>query len=217
MPFDFDYLRVVRQLCITIQEGVKHRPRTLTHIIPDLSRIFVGQSIHLQDMTFVCQSDEAITKRCYLDQLGLFPPLFLWQSGRRQVREIREDGKLDGVFVDLPSVTGYNRPVVGADGFRRLVLVQFSHSSLIPTLEGFPKWPPRINISGTCKDSGEFPTALNLNGCRFRRRTVKRRGDKLEWPVPTYKVPDHGIGIQSHGVSLTAAKIQRKGSKETCA
>ena len=115
--------------------------------MPSNNCILVSQSSYLKDMTFVRQPDEAIVKACYLDQLGLLPALFLRKSGRRQVRQIGESRKLDRVHVDLPCVTRYNRPGVGDNDPRGVILAQFRHIFPILVPVYISKWPPRIHIS----------------------------------------------------------------------
>ena len=158
-------------------------------------------------MTFVCQPNKGVIKGCYLDQLGLFPVFFLRQSSWQQVRKIREDRKLDRVHTNFPDVTRYNCPTIRNSGLCRFILVQFSHSFLIPISKDTPNWPPCIHISRSCKDSRKWPAAFNLNGCCLWRWTVKQRGDKLVWPAPTSKGPDCEIGIQSHHLEAVAAGV----------
>ena len=104
----------------------------------------------------------------------------------------------------------YNRLVVGDDGFRRSILVQFGHGFPIPILEGAPEWPPCIHISGSRKDGRECPAAFDLKGRGLRGRTVERGGDESKRSAPTSEVPDLGIGIQSHRMQPTAAEFGGK-------
>ena len=163
MLLDLIYLRVVWQLCTITQEGIPNRLHA-THVAPDLNRVLVDQSIYLEDMTPVRQPDEAIIKARYFDQLGIFPALFR-ESGRRQVGQIREGGKLDGVLVDLPGATRYS----GYSGLRRFVYGQFSHGCPILVLEGVPEGPPCVHIPRPHKDGRKMPSAFDLDGCRLRR------------------------------------------------
>jgi len=92
MLLDLVYPRVVWQLHIAVQGGVLDHMFTLTHIDPDPNRGLHGRSVHLEDVSFVHQPNEAMKTGRNLDQLGLLPALFLYESGQSRVRWIEVVG-----------------------------------------------------------------------------------------------------------------------------